>query len=260
MRRVHALETATLVKLAPGEVLSSVGTRARQTSMGTLMCSSLRDALGADGCIMNGGGIRGSREYRVHVTYGDVKTEVPFDNEVVVARIPGRVLKDAIAASRARAPADCPSFLQVDDRMRVGPGDALLELAGAPLDPDREYAIALVRDLLMGLDDIEPLVRFGREHPDHVPPPDSGREIKVILVDAFSVALWKHLGGFDAVDTNHDGFVTEPEVERAITTAISEPASPITADLVIQALDVDHDHAISRSEAEAADKTRKRGG
>jgi 2',3'-cyclic-nucleotide 2'-phosphodiesterase (5'-nucleotidase family) len=59
MRPVHELETATLVKLAPSEVLSSVGTRARQTSMGTLVCSRVRDALGAEGCVMNGGGILG---------------------------------------------------------------------------------------------------------------------------------------------------------------------------------------------------------
>ncbi len=42
----------------------------------------MRDALGADACVFNGGGNRGAREYRTHFTYGDLKTKVPFDNEM----------------------------------------------------------------------------------------------------------------------------------------------------------------------------------
>jgi 2',3'-cyclic-nucleotide 2'-phosphodiesterase (5'-nucleotidase family) len=252
LRRVHDLELATLVKLAPGEVLSSVGTRARQTSLGTLICSRVRDALGAEACFFNGGGIRGGREYHAHLTYGDLEAEVPFDNEVVVLRLPGRVLREAVAASRSLAPAESGGFLQVDDRTTViGPESTVTDLAGAPLAEDREYRVALVRDLLGGMDHIEPLVRFARAHPEQIPPAGSGRGVKMVLVEAFSVALWRHLGGFDAVDANHDGVVTAPEIAAAVARFTAEPPSAITANLLLHALDANHDERVSRSEAEA---------
>ena len=47
--------------------------------------------------------MRGNREYRGRFTYGDLKAEVPFDNEVVVVQIPGRVLAEAIRSTRNRS-------------------------------------------------------------------------------------------------------------------------------------------------------------
>jgi 2',3'-cyclic-nucleotide 2'-phosphodiesterase (5'-nucleotidase family) len=250
--KVHDLETATLVRLGPDEALSSIGTRARQTSLGTLVCSRLRDALGAEACVFNGGGLRAGRAYHGHFTYGDVKAELPFDNEVVVVSLPGRVVREAVASSRAHAPAESGGFLQVDDRTSVD-GTTVTAVAGAPLVEDREYRVALVRNLLTGMDHIEPLVRFAREHPEKVPPADSGRDVKVVLVDAFSIALWKQLGGFDAVDTDHDGIVTEPEIAAAVARFTAEPPSEITANLLVHALDADHDQVISRHDAEIAE-------
>lgn len=253
MRAVEALASATLLHLSKGETLSSVGSRARQTSLGALLCSLLRDTLGAEASIMNGGGIRGARDYDIHFTYGDLEAEVPFENEVVVAPIPGRVLREAIAASRAHAPAESGGFLQVDDRMIVAePGAALTTVAGAPLDEARTYRVALVRNLFEGMDHIEPLVRFARESPAAIPPVGSGRDVKVVLVEAFSRELWKQCGPFDAIDENHDGVVDAREIADAIARATAEPASPITVELLLRTLDIDHDHQISRADAEAA--------
>jgi 2',3'-cyclic-nucleotide 2'-phosphodiesterase (5'-nucleotidase family) len=247
MRKVHALEEAPLLFLPPGETLSSVGTRARPASFATFVCSRLRDALDADACLFNGGGIRASREYAGRVTYGDLKAEMPFDNEIVVQPLPGRVVRDAVAASRARAPLESGGYLQVDDRAAVEePAHALVRLGGAPLDPERVYRVALVREMLFGLDHNQPLVDFARAFPERVVPVGSGREAKVVLVDGFAMALWDSLGGFDAVDANHDGVVTEPEVEAAFARTTHGAPSPVTADLVIRSLDQDHDAVVSR--------------
>jgi hypothetical protein len=132
-------------------------------------------------------------------------------------------------------------------------GTTVTAIGGAPLVEDRVYRVAVVRNLFGGLDHIEPLVRFALENPEKVPPADSGREVKVVLVEAFALALWKQLGGFDAVDTDHDGIVTEPEVAAAVARFTAEPPSEITANLLIRALDTDHDQAISRREAEIAE-------
>ncbi|MDB4939541.1 MAG: hypothetical protein JWP87_6513 [Labilithrix sp.] len=249
MSAVSELEAATLMTIPPGVALSSIGARAQQTSIGSLICSAVRSALGADGCIVNGGGIRGARAYETRVTYGDLKAELPFDNEVVVVSLPGRVLREAIVASRARAPVESGSFLQVDERMIVDEHDVVTAVAGTPFDPDREYRIALVRELLMGLDHIEPLVRWATDNPSKVPPAGSGRETKLVLVDAFSVALWRAMGGFDEVDTNHDGVVTEAEVFAAAARVTADAGSHITAGFVVSALDENHDAMISRDEA-----------
>ena len=258
MVKVHALETATLYKLAPGEALSSVGSRARPTTMGSLVCSRLRDALGAEAAIFNGGGIRAGREYPARFTYGDLKSELPryeqHPIEVVVARLPGRVLAEAVAASRAAAPAESGAYLQVDDRMRVDePGHVVTAVAGAPLDPERLYCVATVRELLTGMDHIEPLARWGREQPAQVPPAGSGREVKLVLVESFAVTLWHRLGGFDQVDANHDGRVSASEIAEAIARVNAEAPSSVAAQLVLQALDVDHAGAITREEAARLD-------
>jgi 2',3'-cyclic-nucleotide 2'-phosphodiesterase (5'-nucleotidase family) len=259
MVSVHALESAPLMTLAPGDELSSVGIRARQTSMGTLICSRLRDALGADACLFNAGGIRACRSYHGHVTYGDLKEEVPFDNEIVVVRIPGRVVREAVAASRALAPTESGGYLQVDDGTLVtGPAQGVTAIAGAPLDEDREYRVALVRNLLDGMDHIEPLARFGREQADKVPPHGSGREVKIVLVDAFARALWSRLGGFDAVDTDHDGRVTKGELAAAVARLTHDAPSSVAAGLVLQAIDVKHQGAITRDEVDGGEGEEER--
>jgi 2',3'-cyclic-nucleotide 2'-phosphodiesterase (5'-nucleotidase family) len=247
MAKVHDIENASLVMLAPGETLSSVGSRVRPTTLGTLLCSAIRDALGADACLFNGGGIRGGRDYHTHFTYGDLETEVPFDNEIVVVRLPGRVVREAIAASRSHAPAESGAFLQTDNALDV-----------AKLEEDREYRVAIVRNLLTGMDHIEPLVRFAHEHPEKIPPALTGRDVKHVLVDAFAVALWRKLGRFDEIDANHDGVITEPEVAAALARVTAEAPSHVTAQLLVRALDKNADNVISRAELAEIESRKER--
>lgn len=258
MSTVHRLETATLLLLGPGETLSSIGTRAHQTSLGALVCSRVRDALDADACLFNGGGIRAAREYTRHFTFGDLKSEVPFDNELVVVALPGRVVRDAVAASRAHAPMESGGFLQVDDRMTVDDSTHLVtKIDGAPIDLLRIYEVAIVRDFLLGMDHLEPLMRFARDNPDNVPPAGSGLDVKLVLVNAFARALWDRLGGFDAVDTNRDGIVTASEIAAAVARITEEEPSSMVGDLVLRAVDVNDDHAVSREEAERDPRRKK---
>ncbi len=251
MRAVHSLESATLLHLEAGRTLSSEGTRRSQTSLGALVTTELRDSLGADAAIFNGGGIRANKTYRGHFTYADLKAEVPFDNEVVVVSLPGALVAEAVLSSRSRAPVESGGFLQVDLGMKVDEQNRLLEIAGAPLDAARSYRVALVRNLLTGMDHVEPLVRHAREHPELVPAPDTGRDVKVILVEALSLRLFAALGSFDDVDENHDGVLERDEIAHAVARATREPASEITVDLLLKAVK-HHGPAIERAEAEAA--------
>ncbi|MBX3197239.1 MAG: 5'-nucleotidase C-terminal domain-containing protein [Labilithrix sp.] len=254
MAAVRELSSATLLHLGPNETLSSKGTRSRQTSIGSLVCSRLRDCLGAEACLFNGGGIRAARDYAERFTYGDLETEVPFDNAIVVVPLPGRVIRDAVAASRARAPIESGAFLQVDDRMVVtdGPEHAVVAVDGAPLELDRDYHVATVRQLLLGLDRVEPLVRWAEANPSLVPPADSGREPKMVLVQSFALGIWRDLGGFEAMDADGDDQVTPSEIAAAMARRHPHEApSRVLADILIGAIDTDADRIISRADAEA---------
>lgn len=255
MARVKVLDEVVLLSLRDGQILSSVGTRVRQTTMGTLVSSHIRDALEAECCLYNGGGIRGNRDYLGHFTYGALKTEVPFDNEMVVVRMPGAVISAAVRASRAKAPAvESGGFLQLDDGMRVDPATGeVLTVGGEPLDPLREYRVATVRNFFLGLDDNDVLIHFAQEMPERIPKPDTGWDVRLVLASAFSVQLWKTLGGFDAVDTDKDGQVTHSEIQAAVAKDPVQTRPDIAADLIVAALDSDNDKVITRDEAAAVE-------
>jgi 2',3'-cyclic-nucleotide 2'-phosphodiesterase (5'-nucleotidase family) len=254
LSKVRDLEQAQLLTISDGKTLSSVGTRCKQTTLGTLFCSQIRDALKADGCLINGGGIRGNRDYKESFSYSDLKIESPFDNEMVVVNICGDTLQAAIQASRINAPMESGGFLQVDDGMVLDEQNCILKIAGAPFDPSREYRIGIVRDSLLGMDRNEVLRAFAQKFPQRIPPIGSGREIKVALVDSFARTLWKVLGGFEGVDANGDGVITRLEVEQALARGGQSPPSRLTTDLLIGVYDADGDDLISRADMEAKEQ------
>ncbi|MCU0698114.1 MAG: 5'-nucleotidase C-terminal domain-containing protein [Myxococcaceae bacterium] len=228
--------------------LSAAGGRAAQTSMGSFVCSHLRDALGAEVALFNGGGIRGTEEHTSTFTLGDLKNELPFDNEVVVTTLPGAVVRDAVAYSRRNVPRGDGGFLQVDDGVRVADdGKTPTHLAGAPLEPQRLYRVALPRPHLVGLDRIEPLEQYSRAHPEVVPPVGTGREPRLILLEVLARERLSRLGGFEALDLDHDGRVDRRELSAALTREGLAP-SEATVSLVLDTLDQDHDRQLTRSE------------
>lgn len=241
---LRALSTATLLKIAPGTLLSSVGVRRKQTTFGELVCSRMRDVLAADACIFNAGGIRASREYRDQLTFADVEAELPFDNEVVVVSMPGRVLASAIEGSRGR---EHGGFLQVDDHVRVE-GGMVTAVANQPLDADRIYRVALVRELCFGLDRNDALLAFATAHPEQIPEVGAMRTPKELLVRSFALSIWKQIGGFAALDANGDGQIVPAEVAAALARADHEGSS-LVADIIIGALDTNRDGVVCQGEA-----------
>lgn len=253
--RVLVNEANALVERLAGGVLlpeldgplSSSGSRAQQTSMGTFVCSWLRDALAADAALFNGGGLRGSEVHADVFTLGDLQNELPFDNEIVVVELPGEVVRDAVAYSRRLAPKGDGGFLQVDDAARVE-GDQLVWLAGAPLEPHRTYRVAVPRAHLLGLDRLEPFERFSKANPTAIPAAGCGRPPRLILLEALVRSRIERLGGFDVIDSDHDGKVTRADLERAMRTSGTTP-SEATVSLVLNTLDANHDQVLTKDEA-----------
>ena len=125
---------------------------------------------------------------------------------------------------------------------------------GEALDDAREYCVATVRVLFDGMDNVAPLVQFAQQHPERIPPRDSGRELKMIVVSSFCTALWRQLGRFEDIDVDHDAHVTADEVRHAIEGATHEAPSSVLVDGIVRALDTDHDGSISAAEAAARAK------
>jgi hypothetical protein len=197
----------------------------------------------ADACVFNAGGIRVSREYRDRLTFGDVEAELPFDNAVVIASIPRRVLAAAFEGSRDR---EHGGYLQVDDGVRVD-GGKVTAVAKLPLDPDRMYRVALVRELCFGLDRNDALIAFASTRPDQIPDAGAMRTPKELLVRSFALSIWKQIGGFAALDTNSDGKVVPAEVAAALART-HDGDSGLVADIIVGALDTNHDGVVSEGE------------
>lgn len=185
LAQVRSLDSHVLMPLRADEVLSSAGARERQTSIGTLVCSRLRDALHADAALFNGGGLRGETERRDRLTYADLRDELPFDGEVVVIPITGAIVQDAVHYSRTVL-CGTGGFLQVDDATTVTEENDLIEIANGPVEPTRVYRVAVVRQLLFGLDGIAPLVELARRLGDRVPAEGAGRDAKIAILGTFS--------------------------------------------------------------------------
>jgi 2',3'-cyclic-nucleotide 2'-phosphodiesterase (5'-nucleotidase family) len=72
--------------------------RTQEAAIGNLIADAMKDAVGADIAITNGGGIRADKEYAAgsDITRRDVLTELPFGNVTVLTEVTGQQVWDAL--------------------------------------------------------------------------------------------------------------------------------------------------------------------
>ena len=125
--------------------------RTREAAMGNLVADALRAHFSADVALMNGGGLRGNREYPAgHVlTRRDLMAEMPFGNAVVALELSGTELRAALEHGLSAVAEGSGRFPQVSGLAVVyNPGAAAghrverVEVGGAALEPDRRYRVA----------------------------------------------------------------------------------------------------------------------
>ena len=130
LKVVDELESAYLAPVDPAVLLYSTKMRREPTPIGTMLTSLVRDgfrsatqsAAACDGVMMDAGALRRNFEYPegyTIFTFGDLKKEIPFPSGMVLVSMKGSVVRDAVAASRARAfkdpPEDWGGYMQLDD-------------------------------------------------------------------------------------------------------------------------------------------------
>jgi hypothetical protein len=271
-----ALETATLIKLSEGQELSSKRMRFQQTTVGSLVTSTIRDCENCEMALVNSGAIRGEKEYSSDVSYGDLKEECPFNSTMVGMFLPGKVIAEAVRQSRAlwvdnathagfeAEEEEASGAFQLDDKAAVNAAThELTRINDAPIDPEREYLVCVDG---YDLRSNSTLKSYMAAHPEKMPSADHGRPSLQILVQHFCGALWDMLLPGGSGQHSHDAvaaFLTQAGVidgagglsvsllEAALEKVLGDGASVIVARQMISAFDRDGDVVLTAQEIKA---------
>jgi len=142
--------------------------RGGEAAIGNLFADAVREQLGADVAILNGGGIRGNRLYEpgAALRRRDILTELPFSNLAILLDISGADLEAALEEGFAVAEELTGRFPQVSGlRVRAdltrpaGQRVISVEIGGKPLDPHARYRLATNDFMARGGDGYESLKR-----------------------------------------------------------------------------------------------------
>ncbi len=126
--------------------------RTRETNLGNFVTDLMRERMGADVALMNGGGIRTDRTFTPGpITKRDVHSLFPFTNVVMKIETRGTDLRGALEHSLSEADREGGGFLQISGlRLTYDPrrpaGRRLLQVAvgGKPLQEDAAYTVAVI--------------------------------------------------------------------------------------------------------------------
>jgi 5'-nucleotidase / UDP-sugar diphosphatase len=124
--------------------------RVSETNLGKLIANGMRDATGADVAFINGGGIRDS------IPAGDITkrqlfTVQPFGNLIWTTKVKGSEFKAILENSVSKLPAADGRFAHwanltyaLDASRPVGDRISAIAIGGAPVDPGKDYVLALL--------------------------------------------------------------------------------------------------------------------
>lgn len=212
---LEELNEAIMCVTEPG-ALSSVGVRFGPSTMATFLASRLRDAKGADCCLMNAGSVRGNKTYDSgEITFADLKTEVPFPTNLIIIQIGGDVLSRAVEFSRHKwlfdPPQEFNSALHCDDQMVYNAVTGMVETVGdLPLGPETLYTL-VIDSFMLNANKNKVLSDYATDHPERIPPHDSGLPPLPTLASFFCYQLWREI-----VDVDGDGNVNVEEVAQLL--------------------------------------------
>jgi 2',3'-cyclic-nucleotide 2'-phosphodiesterase (5'-nucleotidase family) len=138
--------------------MDSANIRKKETNLGDLIADILRQTAGADLAITNSGGIRTSIA-KGPLKVSDVYNVVPFDNYILSIKLTGKQIKEALENGVSAVEEGKGKFPQVSGfSFAYAPaapkGERVKEItvAGAPLNPDKQYTVATIDFMAAGGD------------------------------------------------------------------------------------------------------------
>ena len=158
----HSVRTGT----ALGTLMSAVDTtrtavRTGRSTFGNLVADAMLEALPADVALVNAGNIQGDSVHQAGTVLRrrQLLRELPFGNRVVLLRVPGRVLLEALenGVSRVeerdgRLPYLAGMIATYDPSAPAGARISNVRIQGAAIDLDRSYLLATTDFIAAGRD------------------------------------------------------------------------------------------------------------
>ena len=150
VKTIHRkLETQVGFTAAPLEARKEQ-CRTAESNYGNFLADLMRLYYDADCALINGGTFFGDRVYEPGTLYlKDIVNCFPFEDPIVVMRITGKALKEALENGVSDYPEPSPNFPQVSHITFTfdpsgNPGDRVRKVVacGKPLDMERKYSIA----------------------------------------------------------------------------------------------------------------------
>jgi 2',3'-cyclic-nucleotide 2'-phosphodiesterase (5'-nucleotidase family) len=144
--------------------------RDKEAAIGNLFADAIREAVGADVAIANGGGIRANKQYpaSTRLTRRDILSELPFGNKTVKLELKGKDLLAALENGFSQAGEGAGRFPQVSGMTvtfdpALPPGGRVVEvtIGGRKLDKAATYTLA-TNDYIAGGGDNYTALKAGR--------------------------------------------------------------------------------------------------
>jgi 2',3'-cyclic-nucleotide 2'-phosphodiesterase (5'-nucleotidase family) len=183
--------------------------RTAETNLGNMIADVMRTASGADIGLMNGGGIRTTIP-KGTITLKDIWSVLPFNNYLVVLKLQGRHILQALEHGMAKVERSSGAFLQVSGMEMIYKGSdppgsrvKMVWIDGQLLDLDKEYRVAMNDFIAAGGDGFEFLKDF---------PPDSiaerGQLVSDLVID--------YIRGREEVCPRIEGRIRRLEEDRRV--------------------------------------------
>jgi 2',3'-cyclic-nucleotide 2'-phosphodiesterase (5'-nucleotidase family) len=161
--------------------------RTMEAGFGNLIADALRESVGAEAALTNGGGIRGDRTYDsgTALTQKDVLSELPFGNLVVLIELSGDDLLGAlengvsdIENMGGRFPQLSGMTVVYDPTARKGQRIVSAKIGGAEVDRNKTYKLA-TNDYIYGGGDGYAALTRGKPLID----PSGGKLMATVVMD-----------------------------------------------------------------------------
>ena len=163
--------------------------RTEETNLGDFVADALRERLGTDVAVINGGAIRTNRTVPPGpLTRRDVLSLLPFTDMVVKLEIRGADLRAALEHGLAQTDRVGGGFLQLSGARvvwdpRLAPGRRIVDVSvtGKPLADDAAYTVAVPGYLVRGGDGYTVFA-----HAKTIVDAESGPQVSQVVIDAIA--------------------------------------------------------------------------